>query len=206
MAYSWTWDNNFPNGATYPAADIDTAIQQLELAINERLNTLMGFAINAPFVDPLINTTTTKSLTALTTLATAAAASITILNNLINVPCTVLTDTLLSNTDFNFAPAIITAAGGWFEVSIYAQSTTGTPVGIQSIALTDLNTPSADGCTFVQEYKSDNLTGPDLYPIACTVTCMIKVSANVSPGLRLNIDANTGSIPTVIVMRKLGPL
>lgn len=65
MPYTNPWSISTPPG-TLPAAQIDTAIQQARLDIAERANTMIG-AGGSFSNDPVIDGTTVKSLTALTT-------------------------------------------------------------------------------------------------------------------------------------------
>lgn len=53
MAFSKTWDNTAPDGATTPAADIDVCIKDDKIATQERLTNLTGLANGTPFnTDP----------------------------------------------------------------------------------------------------------------------------------------------------------
>jgi hypothetical protein len=65
MAYSHTWSVSIPAG-TLPANQIDTAIQQTRLDLQERCNTIIGSG-GSMSSDPVIDGTTVKSLTDLTT-------------------------------------------------------------------------------------------------------------------------------------------
>lgn len=192
MAYTNAWSHSIPAG-TDAANTLDTIIQQARLDLEQRINTILGSATSMLASDPIVNGTTNKDLTALTTLATAAAAAITTLNGIVNTPASNPFGGLGMTSGVGTSILIGGAAGGWYLVTL--GFTAGS--GITSLQITDTNAPLVTGSTYVQSY-------PSVGNVVLTV--LIHINANVSAGATITAIFGGGANGLDVVYKYIGPL